>query len=285
MASHAGDSHFFRSGRLTLHYLSWGAPDRDTLILLHGIRGYARTWEKTANSLMDRYQVVALDQRGRGSSDWSPSANYYTDAYVADLEALAEHLNVGRMSILGHSLGGSNALEFAHRHPENVRRLIIEDIGPGSSNSGQGASRVVREFETTPASFSTWQDAWAFWRAARPQISATAVDSRVKETLKEGDDGRVIWRFDFEGIKKARLDAAMKPSKLPDLWPCVDNLECPTLVVRGEKSDFLPRETALEMARRNSRIQLAEIADATHYVHDDNFDDFIAVIHSFLARN
>jgi pimeloyl-ACP methyl ester carboxylesterase len=182
-------------------------------------------------------------------------------------------------------LGGANALVFAHRHPEKVRRLIVEDIGPGSSNSGKGASRVVNEFKTTPASFANWQDARKYWRAARPQVSDAAVDLRVSETLMNGEDGRVIWRFDFEGIKAARLDLAMNPSRLPDLWPCVDSLNCPTLLLRGAQSDFLPRAVALEMAVRNSRVELLEIANATHYVHDDNFVAFSEALNSFLRRD
>jgi pimeloyl-ACP methyl ester carboxylesterase len=285
MVSQPGESRFFRSGDLKLHYLSWGDENVETVVLLHGIRGYAKTWVQAASTLSDRFRVIALDQRGRGASDWSPTAEYYTDAYVADLEALSEHLDVDQVDVLGHSLGGANALVFAHRHPEKVRRLIVEDIGPGSSNSGKGASRVVNEFKTTPASFANWQDARKYWRAARPQVSDAAVDSRVSETLMNGEDGRVIWRFDFEGIKAARLDLAMNPSRLPDLWPCVDSLNCPTLLLRGAQSDFLPRAVALEMAVRNSRVELLEIANATHYVHDDNFVAFSEALNSFLRRD
>lgn len=277
-----GQSHYFEANGLRLHYLSWGRPDAETLILLHGIRGYARTWEKTASLLEDRYHVVALDQRGRGSSGWSSQSAYYVDDYIADLEALFTHLGAAPATLVGHSLGCSNALVFTARHPEKVRRLVIEDIGPGSSNAGAGASRIVHELQTTPAGFSSWDQAWDFWREARPNASAEAIASRVQETLVQKDNGDIVWRFDFEGIRRARLDAAANPAKLPDLWPCVEGLTCPTLLLRGSDSDFLSRATAEEMARRNPCFRLVEIPNATHYVHDDNFADFFASLSEFL---
>lgn len=283
MATDPGRSHYFDADGLRLHYLSWGQPGDPSLVLLHGIRGYARTWEKTANLLKARYHVVALDQRGRGSSDWSPTADYYVDDYVADLEALFAHLDVAAATLLGHSLGGSNALAFTDRHPEKVHRLVIEDIGPGSSDAGAGASRIVREFQTTPSSFASWEEAWQFWRAARPNMTAESIDSRVQETLVEAEGGAVVWRFDFAGIRKARLDAAADPSKLPDLWPCVEHLTCPTLLIRGAESDFLSRATAEEMVRRNGLVRLVDIPGATHYVHDDNFQAFFAALDAFLG--
>jgi pimeloyl-ACP methyl ester carboxylesterase len=65
----------------------------------------------------------------------------------------------------------------------------------------------------------------------------------------------------------------------------VDSLNCPTLLLRGAQSDFLPRAVALEMAVRNSRVELLEIANATHYVHDDNFVAFSEALNSFLRRD
>ncbi len=279
-----GKSGYYDSNGLRLHYLTWGEPSSRAFVLLHGIRGYARTWVQTANLLANRYYIIGLDQRGRGESEWSPTADYYTEAYVTDLEQLVNHLHLEHFVMLGHSMGGTNSLVYSYQHPRKLAGLIIEDIGPGSSTEGDGASRVVREFSNTPTRFDSWADATEFWRVARPNVPEEAINSRVEETLTEGPDGDIEWRFDFEGIKTARLAAAKDTSKLPDLWPCIDALSCPTLLIKGANSDFLAKSVASEMVERNPNIELVEIPRATHYVHDDNFDDFFSTLSRFLDK-
>jgi pimeloyl-ACP methyl ester carboxylesterase len=276
-------SAYFDANGIRHHYLHWGNAKNPCLILLHGIRSYAKTWINTAERLKDRFYVVALDLRGRGESGWSADKQYYYPDYVSDLEALVNHLEIEHFYLLGHSLGGQNALLYAAKHPDHIDALIVEDIGPGSSASGQGAARIVREFSNTPAKFDGWEEATAFWRSIRPGISEESLAQRVRETLKEAN-GKVIWSYDFVGIKDARLAAAADTSLLPDLWPAVENLRSPTLVMRGARSDFLSRETQEAMAESNAVIETAEISGATHYVHDDNFEEFYSVLNSFLDR-
>lgn len=222
--------------------------------------------------------------RGRGESGWSIEERYFYPDYVADMEALIKHLGAAQIYLLGHSLGGQNALVYAQQHPDKVQALIVEDIGPGSSASGEGAERIVREFSNTPAQFCSWEEGTAFWRSIRPNISSESLKQRVKETLRQADDGKIVWSYDFIGIKAARLAAAVDTSRLPNLWPAVEGLVCPTLVLRGAQSDFLPRATLLSMAEHNPHIEISEVSDATHYVHDDNFDEFYQYVSEFLNR-
>ena len=274
----------FRSGALTLRYAEWGPVDAPPVILLHGLRSYAMTWEPTARFFCEDLRLIALDQRGRGDSDWDPACNYYTQAYVDDLQALVAHLDLGTFVLVGHSLGGTNALAYAARHPEKIRALVIEDIGPGSSSATEGAKRIVHEIESTPSRFDDWDAARQFWRSKRPTISEQALNSRLDYTLKQSDDGSVVWKYDAEGIGRARIELARRPELGMDLWPIVEGLSVPTLVIRGEHSDFLPRSTAQEMSRRNPHIAWCEVANAGHYVHDDNAVGFLLALDDFLRK-
>lgn len=274
----------FRSGALTLRYVEWGPKDGPPIILLHGLRSYAMTWEPTAERFCAHWRLIALDQRGRGDSDWDPQRNYYTQAYVEDLEALVMHLGIESFVLVGHSLGGTNAMVYAARHPAKVRALVIEDIGPGSSNSTAGAERIVREIESTPLLFPDWDAARKFWREKRPNISEQALNSRLRYTLRQRDDGAVVWKYDAEGIGQARLQLARRPELGVDLWPAVQNIRCPALVIRGQQSDFLPQSTVLEMCGRNPNMTWREIPDAGHYVHDDNSNGFAVALGDFLAK-
>jgi len=269
------------SDNLCLRYIEWGQADAPAIIMLHGLRSYAHTWEPVALPLADRWRLIALDQRGRGESDWDPERNYFADAYVRDLEALVRQLGLRRFVLIGHSMGGANAFIYAARHPDNLMGMVIEDMGPGASLGSNGADRIKRELLATPERFDTWDAATAFWRRQRPHISEAALRSRVMHSLKATDDGGVTWKHDAQGIASARLNATAE--QLVDLWPHVEAVRTPTLVLRGANSDFLSAQTAQEMTRRNPRIACVDIPDASHYVHDDNLQGFESALHPFLA--
>lgn len=274
--------HFFinRSG-LKLRFLTWGNSNHSPIILLHGLRSYAMTWHQLAPILVqNNFYVIALDQRGRGESDWAVDyQTYQTQYYVADLEDLVQHLNIAKTTLLGHSLGGVNVLAFAKEHPQIVDRLIVEDIGPGSSISGAGAERIRHEMESTPLSFNDWSEAAAFWQKLRPLIDQNGIQSRLKYTLVEVD-GVIKWRHDQEGIAKARLSI---PST--DLWPMVDALVCPTLFIKGGLSDFLSDDIISRLKIRKPELNILTIDGASHYVHDDQPAQFNQFVLSFLQHH
>ncbi|HJV71684.1 alpha/beta hydrolase [Ideonella sp.] len=278
--THAREGWVARDG-LRLHYIEWGALSAPTIVALHGLRSFAYTWEPVALPLAQRFRIVALDQRGRGQSDWDPQRRYYASEYVRDLEALVEHLDLQRFVLLGHSMGGANAFIYASRHPDRLAGLVIEDMGPGASATSAGADRIRRELLATPAEFASWDAAAAFWRRQRPDIPETAVQARVQHSMKALNDGRIVWRHDAQGIAHARLHAT--PQQLVDLWPHVEALEVPTLVLRGANSDFLSARTAAEMSQRNAHVLTREVPMASHYVHDDNLPGFESALHAFLG--
>ena len=94
---------------------------------LHAHVMEASTFAPLAVALAPDWRLVALDQRGHGYSDHA--ASYTRDDYLGDLEAFFEHLKLQEAIVLGNSLGGLNAYQFAARHPEKVPDLVIEDIG------------------------------------------------------------------------------------------------------------------------------------------------------------
>jgi len=267
---------------LRLHYVSWGRDDAPTVVMLHGLRSYAHTWAPVAAALVDRYRVVALDQRGRGLSDWDPRRDYYAAAYVRDLDALVRELGLRRFVLVGHSMGGANAFVYAASNPDRLAGLVIEDMGPGASAGSQGSERIKRELKETPDAFASWDDARAFWRRQRPNITESALDSRLAHSLKEGEAGRIVWRHDAKGIAAARLAAT--PEQLVHLWPLILNLHVPTLLLRGGDSDFLSADVAAEMAAANAEIERIDIPGATHYVHDDQPDAFNRALRTWLDR-
>lgn len=278
-------NHTLSVNGLALHCTEWGPLHGRPLVMLHGIRGYGETFAGLAAALPPGWRAIAFDQRGRGDSAWDPSWQYHTAAYVADLAGVVGQLGLDRFTLLGHSMGGINAIVYASQQPERVERLIIEDAGPGAFEDSPGATRIRQELATTPVRFDSWAAAADYMRALRPTVSEDARQQRLRHMLKpdpQGDGQGWTWRYDQAGIAATRLNPP--PGSVVDLRPHVERLRCPTLVLRGGRSDYLQPAMAQAMADANPRLRWQTIADAGHYVHDDQPQAFHDAVLGFLAE-
>lgn len=269
------------STELALRVIEWGPRSAAPVVMLHGIRGYAETFSTLAAALAPDFRTIAYDQRGRGESDWDPVRQYYNDTYVRDLEAVVQQLELARFDLLGHSMGGIAAYVYAAANPNRVRRLVIEDAGPGASRDSAGSARIRHEFSSTPTSFESWEAATEFMCKLRPTVTESARTERLRNMLRKRDDGSWTWQYDHAGIAEARLNG--DPSRDVDLWQHVEAIVSPTLLLRGERSDYLRRETAEAISTRNPTIQWRDVPDAGHYIHDDQPEVVASWVGSFLS--
>ncbi|MCC6382122.1 MAG: alpha/beta fold hydrolase, partial [Dehalococcoidia bacterium] len=123
-------SRWYESQRLRLHYLVWGDEANPPLLLIHGTRDHARSWDRTARALADRYCVYAPDLRGHGDSQWAVGGDYSIIDYALDIHALGEQVGRAPYVVVGHSLGGGVALQYAGAFPEKVTKLVtVEGLG------------------------------------------------------------------------------------------------------------------------------------------------------------
>ena len=269
------------SGGIGIHVREWGDADAPAIVLLHGLRGYSGTWRALASALQDRWRLIAFDARGRGSSDWDPERNYYTDAYLADLEAVVDGLGLKRFVLLGHSMGGTTSYCYADKHPDRLDALIVEDITAGSSVAGAGFERIVAEMAALPTLFESWAHARAYWRKLRPNVADAAIEERLFESMRENGEGGVMWRYDADGIAATRVEP--DPARVVDLHPVIASIRTPTLVIRGGKSDFCNLAKVEELEAANPALSHASVDAASHYVHDDAPDSYRRLVEGFLA--
>ena len=94
--------HYLDNNGLRLHYLDYGRADLTPMLLLHGMRDSALSWDTFAHAMSDEYRVLSLDSRGHGDSDRAGPNGYRFDRYVSDIEAIADHLDLDGMVIVGH---------------------------------------------------------------------------------------------------------------------------------------------------------------------------------------
>jgi len=248
----------FQHDDLTFSYLDAGG-DGPALIALHAHLMEAVTYATLATELAPQWRVVALDQRGHGHS--SHAASYTRADYLGDIAALLDHLGLEKAVILGNSLGGVNAYQFAARHADRVAGLIIEDIGA-----------VVSEEITFVL---PWEGVFATRRELESRIGARFVPY-LQDSIRSSAAG---WRLAF----KPRDMVLSQHKMIGDHWSDWLATSCPALLLRGRESRVTTQEHLEQMARRRKNTQLQTL-DGGHALHVDNPRGFYRAVHSFLGQ-
>jgi pimeloyl-ACP methyl ester carboxylesterase len=264
---------------LNLHYLDWGTVGKPPMLLLHGLRGHAHAWDDVAETACTDYHVLALDQRGRGDSDWAKDGDYSTAAYVADVVAFADALKLDKFVLLGHSMGGRNSMAFAAQYPQRLQKLVIVDIGP--TIDPRGNTRINEELNAVPETFESFEAVVVYMSKQNRFASDEVLRRRLQYATKTLSDGQIGWRYDV-AIREQRRQGTAAPSV--DLWPGLGNISCPTLIVRGGESDLLTREVAQQMVNVISCATVVEIEQAGHMVFEDNPRGFNHALMAWLRQ-
>ena len=263
---------------LKLHYVEWGDANATPMVMLHGLRAYAHWFDEFAAVVKDRFRVLALDQRGRGNSEWAADGDYSREAYVSDLAAFIDALGLDKVVLVGHSMGGLNCLHYAAREPETVLAFIDVDIGPEIAPDGM--ARIRKELGATPDRFASWDEAAAFLKTNHARASAANRETRRQWMFREGANGAIEWRLD-----PAIFDPKIRQDPVEHTWSALTEIRCPTLIVRGGITDILTSEACDEMVARMPNCRWVEIPDAGHLVIEDNPDAFNTAALEFLQND
>ena len=259
---------------LRLHFLESGRAGAPVLCFLHGGAAHAHWFDKVTPVLADRFHVIALDQRGHGESQWAEPPAYGTEDFTADLLELMDRLGWRRMAVIGHSMGGHNAMGFAAWHPERVSAAVIIDSRPALPP--ERLDRMRARGRRPPWLHPSVEHAVQSFRLLPPDT--TADPALLAHLAREGLAAR-------DGGFKYRFDPACYGSRKPvDTWPLLPRITAPTLVVRGEHSPVLPRDMAERMLGALPRASLVEIPGAYHHLVLDAPDAFNRALDDFLTR-
>jgi len=285
--------HFVAINGIRLHYLDWGNPHLPPLLLLHGGRLQAHTWDMAALLLRDHYHIIALDQRGHGDSDWTPAHTLGTDTFDLMLEDTRQFIdyffvnNKGwrQLVLVGMSMGGVNTIRYAARYPERIKAVGIVDVAPELLDEGQV---MMNQFDRATETMSRFEDFLERARQYLPHRPPDQLRYSLLHSLKPLPDGRWTWKQDHRAGAIARgADVLARNGAggwFYDLWLDLPRITAPSLLLRGAQSTILSTEVARRAARVLPRGELVTIDPATHNVHSDNPRDFADALLAFLQR-
>jgi pimeloyl-ACP methyl ester carboxylesterase len=253
------------------------------LLLVHGMAGSSETWRHVIPALAERFTVVAPDLLGQGQSA-KPRGDYSLGAHANTLRDLMDALEHERTSVIGQSLGGGVAMQFAYQFPERCERLVLVDSG----GLGREVTFYLRML-TAPGFESVFplfcsprlRDAGsrvAAWlgRAGMRSTPARQEIWRSFASLADAENRRAFFRslhevIDFSGQAVSALSRLWRAAQLP------------TLIVWGARDPFIPvsHAVAAHEAIPGSRLEIFE--GVGHYPHCEAPARFVEVLADFIA--
>lgn len=264
---------------LDLHYIDWGGAAAVPAVSLHGFALNAHSWDEVAPALSDLLHWYALDQRGHGLSARALElADYSRDRMAGDVAAFIDSMGLDRPVVVGHSMGGMNAMTFAAARPESLRALVLVDVGPEVSVDG---AAQVRQFVAGPYEMDSLDEWVEHTHKYYPFRSKERIRARLAVSLRETADGKQAKQFDerfrqagFRGVAESRTD----------IWESARGIAVPTLLLHGGKSPVLKREQAEQFADAVDQVRLVTIPDAGHSVAGDQPEAFARAVRDFLGE-
>jgi len=252
--------------RLSFRSYGKGPP----LIVLHGLFGSSDNWHSAAQQLGVHWKVYAPDQRNHGNSPKSPEMNY--GVMAEDVAEFLQQEGLKSCHVLGHSMGGKTAMQFALTYPERVQRLVIVDIAPRAYSPRHDAI-LQGLLGLQPSRCQTRLQADAALAVAVPD---KAVRQFLLKNLQGSPGGGFSWKLGLEQISGSY-------HLLNDAIRSQPSFHGPVLFVRGESSDYLQATDLAEIKELFPQACLQTIPRAGHWVHVENPGAFQEAVVGFLT--
>jgi esterase len=264
---------------LRLHYLDWGRNDKPPLLFLHGGGLTAHTWDLVCVALRADFDCLALDQRGHGDSEWSPVLDYGPDAHVRDIRGLIEQLRLEQPVLVGHSLGGLNAMVYATAAAERLGGIALVDVGP---DTNPDAVKRIRDFVMGDPGDGSLEDFVERARAFNPRRDPRLLRHSLRHNLRRMPDGSLTWKYDRRRLTPEYVASLRR--RLQELRKTADAITCPVLVIRGAESDALSDEQAAAFAAALPDGRWDKVENAGHTIQGDNPRGLVRVLARFLSE-
>jgi len=252
---------------MRLHFKTFGSGP--AVILLHGLFGSSDNWHPVAQRLAGRFQVFALDQRNHGHSPHSGEMNYLLMA--EDLNEFFTAHGIARAVVMGHSMGGKTAMQFALHFPEKVEKLLIEDMAPRAYEPSHkpvfGALMAL--------DLAAFESRKVMEEALAPEIPNILLRRFLLKNLAQDTNGKFFWKVNLRGL-------ADNYPRLGEAVACSVPFEKPALFIRGGKSKYFTEADELLVQELFPKAVVKTIPEAGHWIHADQLEAFMALALDFL---
>ncbi|MCP4443505.1 MAG: alpha/beta fold hydrolase [Aureispira sp.] len=253
---------------MQLNYKVFGQGD--PIIILHGMFGTLDNWQTIAKQLAKNFMVFIVDLRNHGRSPHSDELSY--SIMAEDLHAFMEANWIYHAHIIGHSMGGKVAMQFALEHDDMVDKLIIVDIAP-VHYKGNHQTIFKALFSLDLDSLSSRKEADVLLQSYIPEFSIRQF--LLKNLYIDKESNKYKWKMNLPVIHEAYQNI------LSHTMPEAD-FTGETLFIRGGKSDYIKENNFLDHQKYFPEAQLSTVDDAGHWVHAEQPKAFLETLLNFL---
>ena len=282
---------FIDAQGLSLHYLEWGEPVGEPLVLVHGFLDQAHSWSPFVAALQELIKqplwIIAPDCRGHGDSGWVGAGGYYHfPDYVLDLDRIVQGLRTKTMKLIGHSMGGTISFLYTGSFPQRVARLVlIEGIGPPSMAFADAPARMEKWIAEVNQrgrkhfrQYSSIRAGAEQLRQTNPRLDAELALHLARSGMKQSSAGKWVWKFD-----PLHRTTAPQPFYAAQAIEFLRRIACPVLIVDGAESRQIRRHDSKQRLEEIRDRKQVVIENAGHMVHQDNPLALAKVVAEFLS--
>lgn len=240
------------------------------LIILHGLFGSSDNWQTHAKRLADYFQVILVDQRNHGHSDWSDDFDY--DLLAEDLHELITDLGLDKVNLLGHSMGGKAVMRYSQQYPETIEKMIVVDMGlkeypPHHLEILKGIDAVNSSAMNSRSEAET---------ILLPYVPQDGTRQFLMKNLYWIEKGKLAWRMNVEVLEK-EMHNILKA--LPEQEVLVQ-----TLFIKGALSNYILDTDIPDIEHQFPDSSFISIENAGHWVHAEQPEEFMNAVLEFLLR-
>lgn len=258
---------FLKSRGFRLHYLIYGGSG-EKLVLLHSMGMDAHSFDEFSNSLKKDYQILAFDILDHGDSD-KPTEPVGLVEHAETIRDGYRQLGFFPNVLIGHSVGGRMGMVLAAEHPEEFKGLVLVDIAP------MDPSRKYTPPPPLPEFFEDEENARKYLKTRYPNLTDKYVENRLKYAFTRDEKGRLKVKLYGDVIRR---------SPFIDLWPYVEKIKIPTLLILGKESTLVSPTTVDRMCSIMPRLEVSTVEEASHMVPQDKPAEFEELVRNFLKK-
>lgn len=249
-----------------LAYVEWGDPDNPrVLVCAHGLTRCGRDFDYLAQQMAAEYRVICPDIVGRGRSEWLRDKRHYSiPQYCSDMVTLLARVGAEFVDWVGTSMGGLIGMALAVQPETPIRKLVLNDVGPVITVAS--LERIGMYLGRSPRFDSIELAESAVRFVSQPFGALTDEQWRhlTVHILRQAADGKYEFAYDPGIAEPFRDMLAACGGRDIEEWLLFEAITCPTMLLRGETSDLLTREAALQMTQRGPRARLVEVPGVGH---------------------
>lgn len=242
------------------------------IIILHGLLGTLDNWQTVARHLGDQYRVTSFDLRNHGRS---PHSDYFNISLMAaDVVSMMEQLHISNAVILGHSMGGKVAMQFALEYGHLTDGLIAVDIAPKWYPRGHDdIFKVLLSIDLQQ--YTIRKDIEDFIRLSIPDNGT--VQFLLKNLSREATTGQFVWKANISGLYHHY-------EEITKAIEAENSYDGPVLFIRGGKSNYVKDSDLSAIKSLFPSVELETVPNAGHWLHADQPDATIALLQKYLKH-